>query len=67
MFGLGVFCIFFDYCVNVLWYLLHLRFSILSLVFLVMLASMTPDPFPRFSISRVVSLCDFFSDFIFTF
>jgi hypothetical protein len=41
--------------------------SYISCILLVMLASIAPDLFPRFSISRVVSLCDFFivSTFLF--
>ena len=34
--------------------------SSISYILLAMLASITPVLFPRFSISRVVSLCDFF-------
>jgi hypothetical protein len=34
--------------------------SSISCILLVILTSITPDLFPRLSISRVVSLCDFF-------
>jgi hypothetical protein len=64
-FELGSFCV-----LHFIWFLcpcslcnlLHLRFSLPSLVFCCRCShtSMVPDFFPRISISRVVSLCDFF-------
>lgn len=49
-------------CQCLLWYLLSLRFlSSISCILLLMLASVTLALFPRFFMSRVVSLCVFFN------
>ena len=62
-----IFCIFFDCGLNIFYDIFYAWESSISCILLLMLASVTPALFPRFSISRVVPHCDFFKINLFLF